>query len=217
MSPGSGSGGGAASPAGPGSSAPAVRPSLMTGLQAGPRLAYSSAHPAAHFHRTQAQVAPAAQPKMQLNQADARFVTVAMSRGLGEMEAGRIIAAGSTDARLKRFGERMVVDHQQANVHLAKLASARGVTVQEEIQDRERAQLDEMRQLSGPRLDAAFMRHFGVAAHQESIALFEQQVREGKDQELRAYADQRVKVLHGQLEELRKIQPLIADDGKGGR
>lgn len=215
MSPG-------ASPAGPGSRAPAAVPSLLTGLHSGPVLAYSPVHQGAHFHRTQAQsapsqVKPAAQPQMQLNQADAHFVTIAMSRGLGEMEAGRIIAAGSSDARLKRFGERMVVDHQQANVHLAKLASARGITVREEIQDRERAQLDEMRQLSGPRLDAAFMRHFGVAAHQESIALYEQQVREGKDQELRAYADQRVKVLHGHLDELRKIQPLIADEEKGGR
>ncbi|NTV10907.1 MAG: DUF4142 domain-containing protein, partial [Zoogloea sp.] len=136
---------------------------------------------------------------------DRAFVSDAVSGGMAEVEAGRLVAAKSTDADLKAFAMRMAQDHTKANDELLRIASTKGISVPTAVGAADRARLDRLNSLSGARLRQIYLAQFGTAAHQKTIQLFERQSREGQDADLKAYADRTLPTLQ---EHLRMVQQL---------
>jgi putative membrane protein len=145
----------------------------------------------------------AAQP---LSTNDQAFVADAAGSGMAEIEAGRLVAGKTRDTQVKAFAERLHEDHTAANIKLSRLATAKGLDVSDEVPAAQRKHLNELQKLDGVELDHAFLTHFGAAAHERTIALFERQLSEGKDQDLRAFAEETLSVLRSHLQTAQSLQ-----------
>jgi putative membrane protein len=141
-----------------------------------------------------------------LAEGDRAFVIAAISDGMAAMQAARLAASKGANPNVKAFAEHLRVEHSNANLVLGEMARNKGLTVSESIPEKDSARLDELRQLSGAELDAAFLHHFGTAGHEETIDLFERQLRDGIDADLRAFAGETLVALRRHLQIARDLQ-----------
>jgi len=131
---------------------------------------------------------------------DRSFVAEAMTSGVAEAEAGKMAAEKASDPQVKAYGEQLQKDHSAANMKLAQLASTKGITASETLEEDARTQLDDLAKLSGAEFDRAFVERFGVTAHEKAIALFEREAKEGQDPDIRAFAEQTLATLRSHLQ-----------------
>lgn len=172
--------------------------------------------PAAADRMAPASKAPATQPSKAaatqakpLSAQDRKFVATAGEAGAAEVEMARVAMdrAGSTD--VKSFASRMVSDHQQADDDLGKIASSKGVQIDDKISAKDGAELDRLRKLQGADFDREYVKS-QLAAHKAAVALFAKQSKSGKDSDLREFAATTLPTLHDHLqlvEQLAKSPP----------
>jgi len=125
---------------------------------------------------------------------------------------GQLAVRRATSADVKQFGQRMVTDHTQANQELMKMAMKEGLSVPRELDQMHRDAIDKLSQLQGAEFDRAYMNHM-LKDHEEGVALFEKEMRNGKDAGLKAFAEKTLPTLKQHLQMARTISESL----KGGR
>ena len=135
------------------------------------------------------------------------FVTQASSSNNLEIQAGTLAMEQSSDTEVHHYGEHMVTDHGTAGEELMALASDNEWQIPQNLLTAHQNMLNELVPLSGDQFDKAFMRIM-VQSHQEAVALFEQASRNNgvKDNELRAWAADKLPVLRGHLQDAIELQ-----------
>jgi putative membrane protein len=141
---------------------------------------------------------------------DADFVKKASAAGLGEVNLG-ILAAKYGGAEVKKFANHMVKDHTKANQELLKLADARRLTVARTMDADHSKTMDKLATMSGADFDRMYM-DGQVKDHKEAVALFEKQAKEGKDADLRGWAEKTLPTIREHLKMAQKVQERL----KGG-
>jgi len=144
-------------------------------------------------------VAVPAQAQTALSPVDRGFMLEAASDGVAEVELGRLAMQRAASDAVRQFGQRMVTDHGGANQELMQLAQRKGVMLPQQPDAKPRAAIDRLAALTGPQFDQAYMAEM-MRDHQADVVVFEREVREGQDPELRAWAS---KVLGTVREHLR--------------
>ena len=140
-----------------------------------------------------------------LSSSDQKFMMEAAMGGMEEVELGRLAATrGSSDA-VKQFAQRMVDDHSKANEELMGIASTKGVTLPTALDDKHKADVAKMSQLSGAEFDRAYVKEAGVKDHNKAAKLFQGEADKGKDADVKAFA---AKTLPTVQEHLRMAQDL---------
>jgi len=132
-------------------------------------------------------VAVPAPAQMALSPVDRGFVLEAASDGVAEVELGRLATQRAASDAVRQFGQRMMTDHGAANQELMQLAQRKGVTLPQQPDAKHRAAIDRLAALTGPQFDQAYMAEM-MRDHQADAVVFEREVREGQDPELRAWA-----------------------------
>lgn len=138
--------------------------------------------------------------------AERSFVASAASSGLAEVEASRYIAEKTGNADLKSFARQMEREHTSANDELMRIAGTKGLTVPTSVDGEERGLLDKLRNSSSDQSDRNFIQDFGVDAHKKAIQLYETQARDGRDPELRAFAERTLPRLREHLTMAEQLQ-----------
>lgn len=144
---------------------------------------------------------------------DSSFVTAAAASGRAEAEAGRVMAGRAADPQVRAFADQLDKDHTDANNTLERIAMEKGIALPQGMQPAARAHIDELKTLSGAEADAAFLRHFGTTAHEDTIALFERQASSGQIPELRQFAADTAPKLREHLRLARQLEERLATDG----
>jgi len=144
---------------------------------------------------------------------DSSFVTAAAASGRAEAEAGRVMADRAADPQVRAFADQLDKDHTDANNTLERIAMEKGIALPQGMQPAARAHIDELKTLSGAEADAAFLRHFGTTAHEDTIALFERQASSGQIPELRQFAADTAPKLREHLRLARQLEERLATDG----
>ncbi|RQS58415.1 DUF4142 domain-containing protein [Burkholderia sp. Bp8963] len=117
---------------------------------------------------------------------DAEFVDRARLADVSEVQASQIALEKSTSPDVRAFAKQMVGDHGKANERLRALAARKGVP--EQTVRIVNPDVEALRDRSGRDFDTAYVSAAGPDAHREAIRLFENEARDGKDPDLRAYA-----------------------------
>ena len=146
-----------------------------------------------------------------LSSSDQKFMMEAAMAGMEEVELGRAAATRASSDAVKQFAQRMVDDHSKANDELMQLASTKGVTLPTALDDKHKADVAKMSQLSGAEFDRAYVKEAGVKDHNKAAKLFQGEADKGKDADLKAFA---AKTLPTVQEHLRMAQDL--DSGMRG-
>jgi putative membrane protein len=152
-----------------------------------------------------------AEEAVPLAEPDTTFIAEAVRGGLAEVELGRTGAQKASDPEVKRFAERMVTDHSATNDKLMALAKkhkieAEGTYGTPPLRPEEQAQtnLEKLKTMSGKAFDQAFMSNM-TKDHEKAVALFQDEAKNGKDQEMQALASATLPTLNDHLEMARSL------------
>lgn len=136
-----------------------------------------------------------------LSQQDADFVAEAAASGIHEVDMGRLGLQRGAHARVREFAQRMVDDHTKANDDLTRTVAGKGVTMPV------RAHGGDMTNLmvqSGDAFDREYMRMM-VDGHVKAVRLFEEQAANGRDPQIRSFAQRTLPTLRDHLRQAREI------------
>jgi len=132
------------------------------------------------------------------------FVEDASAKGVAEVEAGKLAQEKGTSSDVKAFADMMVKDHAKANEKLKALAASKKLEVSSDadLLDKAKTMILELR--GAKSFDQAYANN-QVKAHEATITLFQDYVKDGTDAELKAFAQQTLPTLQGHLEKARAL------------
>jgi putative membrane protein len=133
---------------------------------------------------------------------DTKFVKEANQISLAEIQLGKLAQQKSVNAAIKKYGEKLAQDHTRMNEELGALARKKNITLSKEIDSSERQHIDRMSKMNGNEFERAFTKHM-ISGHEKAIEKFEKQTKDGRDPDVRAWADKRVETLRAHLEAAR--------------
>lgn len=130
---------------------------------------------------------------------DQQFVTKASQAGLAEVNHGTLAAEKAANADVKRFAQRMVKDHTANNEELKTVANNKQFKLATTMGKKHQAMQDKLAKLEGEEFDRAYMKHM-VMGHKEAVSLFEKYSKNGKDEDLKAFAEKSLPTLKEHLQ-----------------
>lgn len=135
---------------------------------------------------------------------DNDFLTKATEGGLKEVELGKLASQKASNADVKAFANRMVEDHGKTNAELARIA---GNSAPKPPADK-LAPPAKLTTATGAEFDRAYMAEM-VMAHQNTVALFEKQSREGQDEAIKRFVTEKLPTVRDHLEKARALQAKV--------
>jgi putative membrane protein len=143
------------------------------------------------------------------NDADAEFLTKVVPSIAASVKIIDYEVKHTSNAKVKDFAERVLKQHKESVGIASGHAKRLNVAVDADGDEGSKEMLDKMSKLKGPELDAAFLEWLGHIHH--DTTLFENEVKNGSDAELKTYAknsitagNEHLKEAHELLAELKK-------------
>lgn len=123
-----------------------------------------------------------------LHQVDRDFMTQAAYANRAEIEMGNLAETKGTFNAIEIFGATMADEHQNALNDLEEIADDLDYTLPTGLDAEAAAIRDDLNVLTGFAFDSAYIKTQAVA-HAEAEALFEAQVQNGKNKQLKNFAE----------------------------
>ena len=125
---------------------------------------------------------------------DWEFFKEAAQGGRAEVTLGQMAVNKAKSEAVKSFGERMVTDHGKTSQELKDLAVAENVTLPTEMSADAKAVQEKLSGLSGAEFDKAYMEEM-IKDHKKDISAFQEQAQQGKDTEVKNWAEKTLPTL----------------------
>jgi putative membrane protein len=136
---------------------------------------------------------------------DAKFAVDAANGGLAEVTLSKLALEKGTNAKVKEFANMMVMDHGKANDELKGIAQTKNITLPDSVNaDSKKAMTDLSAKKAGADFDKAYVDKM-VSDHKATISLFENESKNAKDAELKAFVDKTLPVLKTHLAHINAI------------
>lgn len=137
--------------------------------------------------------------------ADAEFATKAAVGGMAEVALGKLALEKSSSPKIKAFAEMMVNDHGKANEELMTLAKVKNITLPATVDEEHQKKMDELKTKTGTDFDKAYVDAM-VDGHEKTLKLMQDEGKDGKDTDLKAFANKTAPVVQTHLTMIKKIQ-----------
>jgi putative membrane protein len=139
---------------------------------------------------------------------DTIFADKAAIGGLAEVDLGKLALTKTDNARIKRFANMMITDHGKANTELARIANEKHITLPTSLDKEHQAKMDSLGQLSGRDFNRAYVNAM-IAGHQKTLALMQDEAKNGKEADLRGFAAQTAPIVQMHLDSINKINAVL--------
>lgn len=147
-----------------------------------------------------------AEAAVTINDVDREFATGAFGTNIAHVQAARLAAEKTLDEDVRRFAQEIQKDHTAANEELMKLAQSMKIDLPTAPLAVYKEDLQRLTMVTGPQHDRFYMDRFGITAHEQTLALYEREIREGEDGELKRFAERRVPLLREHLERAKTVR-----------
>jgi putative membrane protein len=145
---------------------------------------------------------------------DAKFMQKAAVGGMFEVEAGKIAAQKGMSDEVKVFGQRMVDDHTKAGNELAQLAESKGVKLPGTLGRKDKEQIEKLNKMKPADFDRQYI-DMMVKDHKEDVKEFAAEAKNGKDDDVKAFAAKTLPTLREHLKMAQDIAGKMG--GKTGK
>lgn len=125
---------------------------------------------------------------LKVNKDDADFAVEAANGGMAEVQLGQLAQQKATNQDVKDFGAKMITDHTKANEKMMALAKQKNITLPAAINNKEQKLLDDLSKKTGKDFDKAYVKVM-VDDHDEDIKLFSKEAENGKDHDVKSFAE----------------------------
>ncbi|KAA0572595.1 DUF4142 domain-containing protein [Azospirillum sp. Sh1] len=150
--------------------------------------------------------------KGQVAQQDMTFANKAAMSDMFEIQAGKLAQDQAKEKDVKQFGSHMVSDHTKTSDAMKEMAQKKSMTLPTKLDSEHQQKLDKLRGMKGEQFDSAYMQG-QVDAHQTAVSLFRDQAQNGKDADLKRFAEQTLPTLEQHLRMARDQRPAVASAG----
>lgn len=130
---------------------------------------------------------------------DSKFVVKATSGVDMEVQLGKYAEQNAVSPEVKKFGATMLQDHSKDKETLTKMAAEKNITIPAVTGEDFQKHIDDITSKKGADFDKAYM-SFMVSDHKDDIDEFEKEVKDGKDADIKAFAEKGLPVLHQHLD-----------------
>lgn len=140
---------------------------------------------------------------------DKSFFNNAAEAGLAEVEGGKLAQQKASTSEVKDFAARMVTDHGKVNEELKALAESKGATVSTEPSLMQKGELKAL-SLLDDKFDENYVDRMGVAAHESTIELFQDTIKNSEDADIKAFAEKTLPSLQEHLKMAQDLNPTLS-------
>src|SRR5690606_1212452 len=127
------------------------------------------------------------EPNNPISEQDKNFALNATYSNLAEIEMGQLAVSEATDESVHDFAEMMVTDHTNAQNQLANLAESLDIDLPDTLKNEHQVIQAQLMALEGTAFDSAYISS-QVVAHQEAQQIFQTQIDQGLNPQLKEYA-----------------------------
>lgn len=149
-------------------------------------------------------VAFATLSSLALAMSGADFVDDASAKGMAEIEGATIALTKASSADVKQFAQKMIDDHEKANKELNAIATSKKLEVSSEADLMNKAKAMVLKLRSGESFDQAYANN-QVVAHEQTIELFRDAAEKVEDDELKAFAKDKLPTLEAHLKMAKEL------------
>ena len=125
---------------------------------------------------------------MTMSATDTDFANMAAMGGNAEIAWAKVAMQKSTNKGVQKYASKMVKDHTKAGNNLMKVAMKHNMTLPTGMSDEQSQMLSQLQQASAADFDKMYIQMSGVDAHQKMEALFQGEVSNGADADLKGFA-----------------------------
>lgn len=148
---------------------------------------------------TGVQSAAQAQMTPTLSTTDANFINTVGAGGHAEVKFGELARTRATRMDVRGFAGQMVSDHSAANSELAALARQKQMTPPAEMDLSQQEKYDQLENIYGNEFDRVYVEG-QVADHTAVVEAFRNEIKNGSDADLKAFAEKHLPTIQHHLE-----------------
>ena len=141
---------------------------------------------------------------MTTDNSDAKFAVDAANGGMAEVALGKLAQQQATSAAVKDFANMMVTDHSKANDELMALAKSKNITLPDSVSNDKKDAMMDLSKKTGADFDKAYV-DMMIDGHKKTIDLFEDESKNGKDADIKAFADKTLPTIKMHLTHIQSI------------
>jgi putative membrane protein len=142
---------------------------------------------------------------------DSAFIRKAAQGGMAEVQLGNLAERNAASGSVKQFGNMMVADHSKANKELQRVAREKGITIPASLDAKDKQVKRLLESKHGSSFDKAYVRDM-VKDHEADVAEFRNEAENGKDPDVKAFAQKTLPTLE---EHLAKAKEIAGEVGVG--
>ncbi len=135
---------------------------------------------------------------MKMSSADQKFMMMAATGGMAEVEMARLALEKSSSDAVKQYARKMIDDHTATTEQLTPIAEALGVTPPAETTAAAQLDIAYLETLEGEAFDTAYMAQQRLS-HEAAVAAFEIAAETAQDEALRAFATKNLPVIQAHM------------------
>jgi putative membrane protein len=147
---------------------------------------------------------PALAQSAKVSAKDQEFLRMAAIADMKEAHLGEMAKNMAARSGIKDFGQTLIQDHTKAYEQLAVLDSKLGLNIPKGINVRREKAIERLADLKGKRFDGQFLRD-EVQDHERVLAAFKREAQNGRDQDVKAYANQELPTMEQHLREAERL------------
>lgn len=144
---------------------------------------------------------------------DTEFAAMAAQGSIAEIQMAQLAQQKATSRDVQKFARQMIKDHTKSNNNLTKVAARKQITLPTTPNADQMQMLSQLQQASGAEFDRMYIQIAGVQAHQTMQGLFQSEISNGTDAEIKSFA---TKTLPTVQKHLRMAQEMMNEGMTGG-
>ncbi|MDQ4123636.1 MAG: DUF4142 domain-containing protein [Acidobacteriota bacterium] len=143
---------------------------------------------------------------------DAEFAAMAAQGSTAEIQMAQLAQQKATSRDVQKYAQQMIKDHTKSNNNLMKVATKKQMTLPTTPNADQMQMMSQLQQASGAEFDRMYIQMAGVQAHQMMQGLYQSEISNGTDAEIKSFAR---KTLPTVQKHLRMAQEMM-NEGMGG-
>ena len=147
---------------------------------------------------------------------DEMFMKAAAQDGMMEVKLGELAKEKASNAEVKELGAMMAGNHAKANEQLKSIAAKNGVTLPNQLDNKQQEKLAKLSKLSGAEFDKAYV-HEMLQEHKKDAAEFEQASKGARNPEVKAFAEATLPVIKTHLDKVASLSRSVSEKGPAAK
>jgi len=129
---------------------------------------------------------------------DQAFMEQAQLIGAAEVKLGKLAQEHARRDAVRDFADRMIRDHTRMGNELKELANKKGIKLSDKLDQKHMDLVDTLSKLNADKFDRAYINDM-VSGHEKALETFESEAKNGKDADVKAWAEKALPALREHL------------------